>query len=115
LSPKFRVKSSHNFTQLQQNVTAVCGIGCLASKDKFLVNNPLDAKENSTKEFTFIANSELANDYDIITNKGMTNTHSIRTLLRMEIETNTNNAWIREFLIGRSQRVRWGGGILRGN
>jgi hypothetical protein len=41
LPPKFRVKSSHIFTQSQQNVTVVCGIGCLACQDKYL-----DVKEN---------------------------------------------------------------------
>jgi hypothetical protein len=31
-------------TQLPQNVTAVCGIGCLACQDEFFMNNSLDVK-----------------------------------------------------------------------
>jgi hypothetical protein len=42
LSPKFGAKSSHISPR---NVTAVCGIDCLACQDEFFVNNPLGVKE----------------------------------------------------------------------
>jgi hypothetical protein len=52
LSPKFE-KSSHIFTQSPQNFTIVCGIDCLACQDEFLLNNPLDVKENDEHALDF--------------------------------------------------------------
>jgi hypothetical protein len=46
LSPKFTAMSSHIFMQSPLNVTAVCGVDCLACQDKFFVNITLDIKEN---------------------------------------------------------------------
>jgi hypothetical protein len=45
LSPKFGAKSSHIFTQLPQNFTAVRGIDCLACQDELFVNSSLDIKK----------------------------------------------------------------------
>jgi hypothetical protein len=55
LSPKFVQKSLHIFTQLPLNITAVCGIDCLAYQDEFFVNNSLNVKEND----------EYAPDFDL--------------------------------------------------
>jgi hypothetical protein len=46
LSPKFRAKSLHIFTQSPKIVKIVCGIDLLACQDKLFMNNPLDIKEN---------------------------------------------------------------------
>jgi hypothetical protein len=53
LSPKFEVKSSHNFTQSPWIITVVYGIDCMACQDEFLVNNSLDIKENEEHALDF--------------------------------------------------------------
>jgi hypothetical protein len=48
LSPKFRAKSSHIFTQSPSVLTVVCGIDCLACQEEFAVNIPHDVRENES-------------------------------------------------------------------
>jgi hypothetical protein len=46
-------ESAHIFTQLPHNVTAACGIHCLACQDEFLMDNPLNVKENDEHALDF--------------------------------------------------------------
>jgi hypothetical protein len=50
---KLGAKFSHIFKKSPQNVTVVCGIGCLGLQDEFFVNNPLDVKENDEHALNF--------------------------------------------------------------
>jgi hypothetical protein len=53
LLPKFRVRSLNIFTQSLYNITIVYGIDCLVYQNKFVVNDPLDVKENDKNALDF--------------------------------------------------------------
>jgi hypothetical protein len=53
LLSKFGAKPTHIFMQSPLNITAVCGIGCLACQSEYFVNNPLGAKENNEHALDF--------------------------------------------------------------
>jgi hypothetical protein len=54
LLPKFEVKYLHMFTQLPQNVTVLCGIGCLAYQDEFFWIISLTPKKMMSTLFNFV-------------------------------------------------------------
>jgi hypothetical protein len=51
--PKFGAKSSHIFTDMALNVTAVCGIDCFVCQGELFMNNPFDIKGNDEHALGF--------------------------------------------------------------
>jgi hypothetical protein len=53
IGAKVRGEVVAHFHAVAVKVTVVCGIGCLDCQDVFLLNNPLDAKENDGHTLAF--------------------------------------------------------------
>jgi hypothetical protein len=53
LLPKFGTKSSHIFTDLELNVTAVCETDCMVCQDELFVSNPFDVNGNDDHALGF--------------------------------------------------------------